>query len=462
MYQTKETHKSMKTNKLLKIIGSITLALIVLAVVGKKAGWFGKPDAVEVSIEKIERRTIKELITANGKVKPETEVKISSDVSGEIVELYVKEGDEVIENQLLLKIRPDIYLSNLDKMKASLNSAKANLANSKARLAQVSAQFTQAELSFERNKKLWNQGAISKSDYETALSTYQVARAEVTAAEENVNSASYAVQSGEASLNEAQENLTKTSIYAPMSGTVSKLNVEKGERVVGTIQMTGTELLRIANLNKMLITVEVNENDIIKVHLKDTAYIEIDAYLGQQFKGVVTEIANSANSVGESLDQVTNFDVKILILYNSYSHLLPADSSIFYPFRPGMSATVDILSKEKTNVISVPIQAVTTRSDTTTAENNKKTTEFEEETDDSELEKQDDKEYELVFLHIVGKVKVQVVSTGIQDRYNIEIVGGLNEGDEVVTAPYSAISRTLKNGSNVKIVDKDKLSGFSK
>jgi len=452
----------MKTNKLLKIIGSITLALIVLAVVGKKAGWFGKPDAVEVSIEKVERRTIKELITANGKVKPETEVKISSDVSGEIVELYVKEGDEVIENQLLLKIRPDIYLSNLDKMKASLNSAKANLANSKARLAQVSAQFTQAELSFERNKKLWNEGAISKSDYETASSAYQVARAEVTAAEENVNSASYAVQSAEASLNEAQENLTKTSIYAPMSGTVSKLNVEKGERVVGTIQMTGTELLRIANLNKMLITVEVNENDIIKVHLKDTAYIEIDAYLGQQFKGIVTEIANSANTVGQSIDQVTNFDVKILILYNSYRHLLPADSSIFYPFRPGMSATVDILSKEKTNVISVPIQAVTTRSDTTIAENIKKETEFEEDTDDSEIEKQDDKEYELVFLHIDGKVKVQLVSTGIQDRYNIEIVEGLKEGDEVVTAPYSAISRTLKNGSNVKIVDKDKLSGFSK
>ncbi|MDF1547249.1 MAG: efflux RND transporter periplasmic adaptor subunit, partial [Bacteroidales bacterium] len=362
----------MKSNKLLKYLLIAAGVLIVFAIIGKKAGWFGKAIATKVSTEMAEKRTIVEIITSNGKIQPETELKLSSEVSGEIVLLNVVEGQQVKTGDLLLKINPEIYLAGIDRMEASLNTARSNLANSKARLAQTEAQFKAAELSFNRNKKLWEDKAISDSEYENAQSNYLVAKADVEASVQSVNSAKFAVMSSEASLRESRENLSKTSIYAPMSGTISKLNIEVGERVLGTIQMSGTELLRIADLDKMEVQVDVNENDIVRVENNDTAIIEVDAYLGKKFKGIVTEIANSASVSGTGSDEVTNFEVKILILKDSYADLIPKDKPNYYPFRPGMSATADIQTNTKVNVLSVPIQAITTRTDSTGVAKDKK------------------------------------------------------------------------------------------
>ncbi len=297
----------MKNNKILKILVPVVIVLIIFAVVGKKAGWFGKAVTVKVAVENAEIRTIVETITANGKIQPEKEVKITPDVSGEIVELTVKEGDHVEKGQLLLRIKPDIYISQRDRSLAAISSARA-------RLAQSEAQFLQADLSFKRTKQLYDEQTISKSEFEQAEASYSVAKAEVDAAK-------YSVISSEASLKEANENLVKTSIYSPMTGTVSMLLVELGERVVGTGMMAGTEMMRIADLSRMEAQVEVNENDIPRVNLGDTAEIAVDAYLDQKFKGVVTEIANSAKTTGVSADQVTNFDVKILVLPESYREL---------------------------------------------------------------------------------------------------------------------------------------------
>jgi HlyD family secretion protein len=453
----------MKTNKLLKYLLIAATVLIIFAIIGKKAGWFGKDDAIKVSTETAQKRTIVEIITANGKIQPETEVKLSPEVSGEIILLNVKEGQEVKAGDLLVKINPEIYLSTIARIQASLNSAKSNLANAKARLSQSKAQFTTAELSFKRNEKLWKDKAISDAEYETAQSNYQVAKADVDAARESVNAARYNVMSTEASLREARENLAKTTIYAPMSGTVSKLNVEVGERVVGTIQMAGTELLRIANLNLMEVKVDVNENDIVRVKIGDTALIEVDAYLGEKFKGVVTEIANSASVTGAGTDQVTNFEVKILMLKDSYAHLIPKGSKNVYPFRPGMSATADIQTNTKYNVLSVPIQAVTTRKDSTgvvksiAAGTLEKVDNFDDE-NNKQGEKEKNKEpLTVVFEYLDGKAILRVVKTGIQDDNYIEIVSGLKDSAEVITAPYSVISKKLKNTLSVEKTDKDKL-----
>ncbi|NLJ44897.1 MAG: efflux RND transporter periplasmic adaptor subunit, partial [Bacteroidales bacterium] len=313
----------MKNTRLLKILVPAVVVLIAFAIIGQKAGWFGKAAAVKVAVENAQKRTITETITANGKIQPEKEVKITPDVSGEIVELTVKEGDHVEKGQLLIRIKPDVYISQKDRSMAAISSARA-------RLAQAEAQFIQAELSFNRTKQLYSEETISKSEYEQAEASYSVAKAEVDAAK-------FSVVSAEASLKEANENLVKTSIYAPMTGTVSMLLVELGERVAGTGMMAGTEMLRVADLSRMEAQVEVNENDIPRVKLGDTATIEVDAYVDYKFKGVVTEIANSAKTTGVSADQVTNFDVKILVLPESYKDL--TDKGTVHPLRPGMSAT---------------------------------------------------------------------------------------------------------------------------
>lgn len=450
----------MKRKTLLILIISVVV-LIIIAVIGKRTGLLGKTYKQKVSVEKPEKRKIVEAIMANGKIQPQTEVKISPDVSGEIVELHIIEGDQVKEGDLLLKIRPDIYQSALERMRASLNASKANLSNSKARLSQIKAQFLQAELTFKRQKKLWEQGVISQADYEQALSSYQVAKAEVRAAEQSVQSSVYAVKSSAASLKEANENLTKTSIYAPMDGTVSMLNVEKGERVVGTMQMPGTEMLRIADLEKMEVVVDVNENDIVRVSHGDTAIIEIDAYLEHKFRGVVTEIANSANVLGETSDQVTNFEVKILILRDSYQHLLREHK---FPFRPGMSATADIQTETRYNVISVPIQAVTTRKDSTNqgGEKNGKKSNRKKHSDRknnkaSDKDEEKEEEIEVVFVLSNNRVVQQKVTTGIQDDNYIEIKDGLTLDEEVVVAPYSALAKKLKNNMEVEKVSKEEL-----
>ncbi len=415
----------MKTNKILKILLPVVIVLIIFAVLGKKKGWFGKQLTVKVAVENVEKRTIVETITANGKIQPEKEVKITPDVSGEIVELTVKEGDNVKKGELLLRIKPDTYISQRDRSLAAISS-------SRARLAQSEAQFLQAELSFNRNKQLYNEQTISKSEFEQAQATYTVAKAEVDAAK-------FSVVSAEASVKEANENLTKTSIYAPMSGTVSMLLVELGERVAGTNLMAGTEMLRVADLSRMEAQVEVNENDIVRVNLGDTALIEVDAYLDQKFKGVVTEIANSAKTTGVSADQVTNFDVKILILPESYKKIV--DEGEPNPFRPGMSATVDIQTESKDSILAVPIQSVTTRTDTTIA--------------NLSPSKKDIRT--MVFLSDGKYALAKDVKTGIQDNSYIEIISGVGPDDKVVSAPFSAISKKLSDSTLIEIVKKEDL-----
>jgi len=432
----------MKKKNLLKYLLGIVVLLIVFVVIGKKAGWFGKPETIEVSVEKPLKRTITESITANGKIQPEVEVKISPEVSGEIIELTVKEGEHVEKGALLCKIKPDTYLSYKERAIAAVNS-------SKARLTQVQSQLAQSELAFNRSKQLFEQKAISESDFETAKTNFEVAQSTVKASV-------FDVESAQASLKEADENLRKTTIYAPMSGTISKLNVELGERVVGTAQFTGTEILRIADLSRMETRVDVNENDIVRVKMNDTAFIEVDAYLERKFKGVVTQIANSATSAGTTTDQVTSFEVRIRLLEDSYKDLInPKNPS---PFRPGMSTTVDIRTQTKYNILSIPIQAVTTRSDSmgkgaTTGftevdpnqiNQNKNTTK------PSEMK-------EIVFIAKGDSAKMVVVKTGIQDNSFIEITEGLIGDEDIISAPFSAISRKLNDGKLIKKVQKDKL-----
>ena len=410
--------KKKKNSKLTKLgIGILVFAFIIL--IGILTGIIKTEDLPKVEMKKVERRSITETVSASGKIQPEVEVKISPDVSGEIVELLIKEGERVEKGELLLKIKPDIYKSILERSKASVNTAKANLAKSKA-------QLNESEANFNRNKRLYNQQAISLSEFEQIEAVYKVAKL-------NVESSEYAVSSSEASLNEAEENLDKTSIYAPVDGTISMLNVELGERVVGTGQMSGTELMRLANLKAMEVAVEVNENDIIRVHLGDTSLIEADAFLGEEFKGIVTEIANSANVSGVSADQVTNFEVKIRILDNTN-------------FRPGMTASVEVQTKLVKDVISIPIQAVTTRKDTAKNENNKKV--------------------ECVFLFGYNMANFTIVKTGIQDDKYIEVLEGITDSAMVIVAPYSLISKTLKDGMKVESMKnkngkENKRSGFS-
>lgn len=415
----------MKSNNLLKYLLPITVVLIIFAVIGKNKGWFGKALTIKIAIEQAETRSIIEIITANGKIHPEKEVIISPDVSGEIVELKIKEGDYVNEGDLLFKIKPDTYISMRDRTGAALESAKA-------RHSQAKAQFIQAELAYKRSKKLYDQQTISLSEFEQAEASYRVAEAEVEAA-------LFSIKSAEASLNEANENLIKTTVYAPMSGTISTLLVEQGERVVGTEMMTGTEVLRIADLSRMEAWVEVNENDIIKVKMIDTAIIEVDAYLDYKFKGIVTEIANSANTTGVSADQVTTFDVKIFVLPESYSELITETRK--NPFRPGMSTTVDIQTSTKYNILTVPIQAVTTRVDSTI--------------EASSLS--DEVIRTLVFVSDGTYSLAKDVVTGIQDNTYIEILSGLEAGNEIITSPFSAISKKLSDSTLIEVVPKEDL-----
>jgi len=398
--------------------------LLAMLIVSKKLGWIGKEFKEKVTVEKVALRSITEIITANGKIKPETEVKISSDVSGEIIELYVAEGDKVKLGEKLARIQPDIYERNLEKTEASVRNTEANL-------AQMEALFTQARLGYQRSKGLFDQKAIAQQEFEKSEADYQVAKA-------NLSSAKASMRNALASQNEARDNLSKTNIYAPMDGIVSKLNVEKGERVVGTAQFEGTSLMTIANLAIMEVVVDVNENDIIRVKKGDTCVIEVDAYLKNKFKGVVTEIANSANVEGVSADQVINFEVKILVLPESYAKLLN-EKGINYPLRPGMSATVEIQTNTVSDCLTVPIQSVTLRNDTLV-------------TDSVKIKQLSASEkHEVVFIVKNGKALQRNVETGIQNTQFIQITEGLNLDEEVASGPYSAISRKLKHNMAVEV-----------
>ena len=393
-----------KDNKWMKVSGLAIGGIALFIFIATQVGWISNEEPISVSTELVEKRDIIETVSASGKIQPETEVKISPDVSGEIVSLYVMEGDRVEKGDLLLKIKPDTYQSMLERSQASLNT-------SKSALEKAIAQLSESESNFSRNKILFENGTISKSEFEKIEASYKVAVLSVEDGE-------YMVSSAEASLREARENLNKTNIHAPISGTISRLNIELGERVVGTAQMAGTELLRLANLNLMEVAVEVNENDINSVSLNDTAIIEVDAYLGNTYKGIVSEIANSANVMGVSADQVTNFEVKVRILDE-------------VSFRPGMTATVDIQTERVYGVLSLPIQAVTTRKDTANT---------------------DDK-VECVFAFEENIANFLKVTTGIQNDEYIQILSGLEEGQDVIIGPYSAVSRLLEDGAFVSKSD---------
>lgn len=439
----------MKLNKTLKIALVLLGVVLVVIIVGRRAGFVGGVEGVRVSVEETALRDIVEIVTASGRVRPVTEVKMSPDVSGEIIELTVKEGDFVERGQLLARINPDIYESALDRMEASLNTSRANLANARARKLQAEAQFINASANYRRNKKLFDENAISEAEYDTARSQYLVAEADVEAASQSVIASEFQVKSAEAGVTEARDNLSKTNLYAPMNGTISRLDAEIGERVVGTSQFAGTEIIRIANLNAMEVKVDVNENDIVRVNEGDTAMIQVDAFFGENFMGVVTSIANSAKGEGMGIDQVTNFEVRIRMLPDSYKHLLRDDRPHLSPFRPGMSATVDIQTQKEYNVVSVPIQAVTTREETRRRSNNN---EQEEETTSTTQ-----RPNEYVFLYRDGKAEQTKVRSGIQDNQHIQIIEGLNEGQEVITGPYRLVSRELNDGDQVIKVQRQEL-----
>lgn len=420
------------SKKTIYILLAVAIVLIGTLVGLSKAGIIGnKDEGKEVEIATVNPTTIIETVSATGKIQPEIEVKISSEVSGEIISLNVKEGQVVKKGDLLVKINPDLYTSGY-------NRSVSNLSGSKASLSQADASFKEAKASYDRNKTLFDKGIISKSDWDKAIASFEVAKA-------SKQSAYFSVQSASATVNEAKDNLGRTTIYAPADGTISVLNVELGERVLGTQQMAGTEILRVANLNNMEVEVDVNENDIVKIKVGDEANVEVDAYLKKQFKGTVTSISNSASST-LTADQVTNFKVKVRILKESYMDLLEGKPDTYSPFRPGMTATVDIITKTKANVLSVPISSVVVKSDTAAVKEIK----VADPADQKSVPKSD-KKFECVFVKVGDKAKIRVIKTGIQDDANIEVLTGLKKGDVVITGPYTTVSKELNSGDKVKI-----------
>ncbi|RIJ41654.1 efflux RND transporter periplasmic adaptor subunit [Pontibacter oryzae] len=442
-----------KKSKLIPILIGVLLVFLVFIIVAKMQGWIGKEEGTEVVLAEAKSADIVEKVSASGKIQPETEVKISPDVSGEIIELNVEEGDSVVKGQLLLRIRPDNYQSMVDAQQASVNTMRANLAQAKARLAQAQANFAQVEQNFQRNKPLFAQKVISQSEWQQIEANYLATKQEVESARQSVRASEYNVQNAQASLKDARENLNKTTIYAPVSGIVSKLNVEQGERVVGTSQMAGTEIMRIANLNNMEVRVNVNENDIIRVALGDSVIVEVDSYTSrdEKFKGVVTSIANTAKDA-TTLEAVTEFEVRIRLINRSYDHLRETTSR---PFRPGMTASVDIITERKSNVLSVPLSAVTTRS--AEPQGGEKP---EDEGEQQEAAAPAAQVEEVVFVYdeATNSVKTVKVKTGISDFENIQIVSGLKPGQKVVSGPFRAVSKLLKDGAKVAVKDEASLN----
>jgi HlyD family secretion protein len=447
----------MKTNRILIILGITLAVLIALAVVGKKKGWFGSGGVMEVVVEKAAKRSLVETVTASGKINPQTEVKLSSEVSGEVIDLNVQEGDSVKKGTLMAVINPAIYEAIVTQASASVNQFKANLASAKATSIQAKVSFDQAKRNFDRNKQLHDEKVISDAEFEAAKLQQDQASANFETAQEQVNAATFSVSSAEAQLKQANDNLRKTKIYAPIDGIVSLVNVKRGERVVGTAQMAGTEIIRIADLDNMQAEVDVNENDVLRISLGDTADIEVDAYITKKFKGVVTQVSYSAtNTINQviSTSQATNFTVKMKLLKESYADLIKPELGKRFPFRPGMSATVDIKTDSRNNVLTVPIQSVTTREQ---KDLKQKDEDFAKSTKATKGASEKKEVKEIVFVTVDGKAKAKEVKTGIQDANYIEIVSGLNEDEPIVKAPFKLISKTLKDGSAVKVVDEKDL-----
>ena len=456
-----------RKNLWIYIAGVAVIALVAVAYFKGK----NRKEGDKVALEEAQMRTIEERVSASGRIFPIVEVKISSDVSGEVVELYVQEGDSVVQGQVLAKINPDAYVSQVERGVAFVNSSKAQAANSrsqieniKAQKEQIIAQLDNAREIHKRNEKLFKDGVISNADFQASQSNLKSLEANLRASDAGIRSsqdaargADFSVASAEASLKELRTSLNRTTILAPESGIISLLNIEKGERVVGTIQMTGTEIMRIANLNAMEVRVDVSENDIPRVKLNDEVSVEVDAYLGRKFVGRVSQIANSsknsASMGGAALatDQVTNFEVRIKIDPQSYADLVTSQRK--YPFRPGMSAAVEIKTTIKENILTVPIQSVTTREKEGLAKKEAKS-----ETDGGASNKKIDELREVVFVYEKGDtIQMIEVKTGIQDDSYIEILTGLKKGAKVVSAPYSLIFKKLKQGDKVIVVKEEEL-----
>lgn len=449
----------MKNKKILWIIATVIALVVVLSMIFKG----GKKD-IEVNTEVVGKKSITEIVSVTGKIQPETEVKISADVSGEIIDMSVKEGDSVTRGQLLLRINPELYESTVSQLEANLNNAKASQAGSEAQLIRAKANYKQQQLNIDRQKKLFAQGVISIQELESFTTQFEVAQADFEATQKQTLASRYNVQSMAARLEEGKRNLGRTSIYAPESGTVTNLKSEKGERVVGTAQMAGTEIMRISNLNVMEVQVTVNENDIVRIHLGDSADVKIDAYDNRLFKGVVTEIANSAvfNQTQNLNDQVTNFIVKVRLIRRSYIDLLKEGKS---PFLPGMTASVDIHTDQKNNVTAVPIAAVITRDPFTDAvsSNMGSSTKSSDESkkSNSESKKSDNAEAQSpvagrvktwVFILENGSAKAVEVTTGIQDLDYYEILTGVKEGQTVITGPSMVVAKSLNHNDKVKVL----------
>ncbi|WP_424961080.1 efflux RND transporter periplasmic adaptor subunit [Ekhidna sp.] len=438
--------KKKSNNKILYVLGGVVLFLILFAIIGKSQGWVGQKKKIQVEVSKAEKNTIIEKVSASGQVQPVVEVSLSPEVSGEIIEMEIEEGDSVSRGDFLLRIRPDNFQSAYDQAVAGLNQQKAALAQAKAARARAAANFKRAEQDYNRQKKLYEEKVISEADYQLAVANYEIAEQDYESAKESVNAAEYILSSAQARVADARENLRLTSLTAPMSGIVSKLPVELGETVLGTSQFQGTEVMRIADLSKMEVQVDVNENDIIRISVGDTAIIDVDSYsyMDKTFKGIVTHIANTANDK-VSADAVTEFEVRILILNTSYQDLIK-EEGLKYPFRPGMTASVDIITEVKKDILTVPLASVTTRS-----EDDK-----DDEDDSSATDKLADEEVkEVIFVVAEGKAVKTEVETGISDFDRIEIISGVEEGTEVISGPFLAVSKRLKDGDDVEAKSDD-------
>jgi HlyD family secretion protein len=450
-----------KSNNLVKysIIGLIVVVILLVGL--KSAGVIGKTKEIEVDLARAKKSDIVEKVSASGTVQPVTEVKIAPEVSGEIITLNVEDGDAVMAGELLVKIRPDIVLSQLERAEAGLNQQKANVKSTESQLLRSEATFIRSEQDYKRQEKLFGEKVISESDWQLAQQNYKVAQNDFAAAKEQLEASKYIVSSTEASVKESRENVRRTAVVAPLTGVVSKLSVKQGERVVGTAQMTGTEMLRIADLSKMEVRVNVNENDIVRVHLQDTVLIDVDAYstTEKEFKGLVTNIANTAKDK-TSTDAITEFEVRILILESSYLDLVKAGNK--YPFRPGMTASVEIITTRKTGVLSVPLAAVTTRGDKDKNENENGQGGGPGGNQDHKVvnadaakaaAKKEDKI--VVFINDKGVAKMVEVKTGISDYDNIEIISGISDSSQVVVGPFLVVSKRLKEGDKITTVKKD-------
>ncbi len=445
-----------KSNKVLWILIIVVVLALVGAIGAKQAGLIGQPKTIKVQLAEASNQTIVEKVTASGVVQPVIEIAISPDVAGEIIELNVEEGDYVSEGMILAKIRPDNLESALNRARANLNQQMANLASSKASRSRNKAQLTQSELAFKRSEQLKKENVVSDAEYETAKANYDVAVENYNASVESVKASEFIVKSSQATVEEAEENVRLTVVRAPSSGTVSKLNIEKGERVVGTQQMAGTEMMRIADLTQMEVKVDVNENDIIRVNEGDTTIIDVDSYtyMDKSFTGVVTSIANTANPKS-SADAVTEFEVKIRILNESFQDLL-SEIQGPSPFRPGMTSSVEIVTMTKNNVLSVPLSAVTTRTpaqlrgnfgsdDGDDNDNNVRVS-----STSNKSSSKDEEIKEVVFISEAGKAKMVEVKTGISDYDNIEILEGLKSGDVVISGPFFVVSKRIKGGDLIE------------